>query len=291
MPMKKILTLFLSLLCISVSLRANDLAVDAPRRSAIPAATEFRPRPVTGVYALEIGRRMVVSRYLAPVEYAGTEYAVAGAWWKAMPFAPERAMMQFDTRISGATTLLNPRKNTSMQGLDVEFDWNMRAWWQLPQGFRVSVGGGMELDAGVLALLKNSNNPASVNVAASLGAAASASWTHRFGRLPVRADIYLRAPLLGAFYMPGYGETYYEMLVGNHSGLVHCGWPGNHRKLDMHLTIRLDFGRTAMEVGYRYHFQRTQANNLVQRTLSNSFTIGVIPGGLGMKRRSIQIRP
>ncbi|MDE6010275.1 MAG: hypothetical protein K2F87_02350, partial [Muribaculaceae bacterium] len=188
--------------------------------------------------------------------------------------------------------LLNPRKNSSMQTIGMEFDWNMRAWWRLPNDFTVSVGGGMELEGGAQALLKNSNNPVNVNVAVAIGGAASASWTHHFGRLPAVATIGLRTPLLGTFYMPGYGETYYEMYVGNHAGLVHCGWPGNRQKFDCHLGIMLDLGATAMEVGYRLAWQRSAANNLVYRSITNAFTIGVIPGGLGMKRyRGPQIRP
>ena len=249
------------------------------------------PRPVTRFYSFEIGRRSAVSRYLAPVSYSGASYALAGRWIKAMPFAPERAIMEFDARVDGALSLLNPRKNSSMQALDAEFDWNMRAWWELPEDFTVSVGGGIEIEAGALALLKNSNNPVSVNIAAAFGAAASASWTHRFGRLPVVTSLSVLSPLLGAFYMPGYGETYFEMYIGNHSGLVHCGWPGNRQKLNMHLSFMLDFGKTAMEVGYRMDFQRAKANNLVYRSMTNAFTIGVIPGGLGLKRRMRQIRP
>ena len=249
------------------------------------------PRPITGIYSLEAGRRSVVSRYLAPVSYSGGEYALAGRWIKAMPFNPEMALMEFDARVDGAWSLLNPRKNSSMQAIDAEFDWNMRAWWSLPHDFTISVGGGIELEGGALALLKNSNNPVSVNIAAAAGVAASGSWTHTFGRLPIVATLGLRAPLLGAFYMPGYGETYFEMYVGNHSGLVHCGWPGNRQKINMNLSVILDFGKTSMEVGYHLNFQRAEANRLIYRSFSNCFTIGVIPGGTGLRRHQAQIRP
>lgn len=255
------------------------------------SAQEDLQRPVTGIYSLGIGRRSVVARYLAPVTYGGALYSASGRWIKAMPFAPERALMEFGAHVDGAFSLLNPRKNSSMQTLDVEFDWNMRAWWQPADGFTVSVGGGIEMEGGAEALLKNSNNPVSVNIAAALGMAASGSWTHTFDRLPVVITLGLRSPLLGAFYMPGYGETYFEMYVGNHSGLVHFGWPGNRPKIALNLSVMLDFGRTAMEVGYRMDWQRASANNLVYRAMTNGFTIGVIPGGLGLKKRVAQIRP
>lgn len=282
-----------SSLTLSACILLAALSMPMPGSANDPVCGETRgiPRPVTGIYSLEIGRRSVVSRYLAPVSYSGAEYALAGRWIKAMPFAPERALMEFDARVDGSWSLLNPHKNSSMQAIDVEFDWNMRAWWQLDREFTVSVGGGLEMEGGAVALLKNSNNPVSVNIAAAIGAAASGSWTHTFGRLPVVATIGLRSPLLGAFYMPGYGETYFEMYVGNHSGLVHCGWPGNRRKVNLNLSVMLDLGKTAMEVGYRMNFQRSQANHLVYRSLSNCFTIGVIPGSIGLRRHSPQIRP
>ncbi|MDE6010555.1 MAG: hypothetical protein K2F87_03795, partial [Muribaculaceae bacterium] len=64
-------------------------------------------RPVTGIYSFELGRSGVVARYLAPVRYAGAGLALAGRWIKAMPFAPERALMEFDARVDGAWSLLN----------------------------------------------------------------------------------------------------------------------------------------------------------------------------------------
>ena len=52
------------------------------------------------------------------------------------------------------------------------------------------------------------------------------------------------------------------------------------------LSIKLDFGRTAMEIGYRYDYRSYFANHIVTRTSLNSFVIGVIPQGLGLKKRT-----
>lgn len=248
-------------------------------------------RPVTGTYSFEIGRQNAYSQYLAPVEYRGVRYALAGSWSKAMPFAPRRAMMSFDTEVAYAPTLLNPRKTASMFGLEVDFSWSMLAYWDLPQNLCIGVGGGPEIEAGALALLKNSNNPAMPDIAAGIGLDAFLSWRFRIGKIPMIAAYRYRMPLLGAFYMNGYGETYYEIWLGNREGLVNFGWPGSRTKIDSNLTLKLDFGKTAMEIGYRFEFNRAHANNLTYRFFSNSFTIGVIPGGLGIKSRKPQIRP
>ncbi len=242
-----------------------------------------RTRPVTSIYSFEIGRHWARSTFLSPFYYSGTDFALAGTWSKAMPFAPARAMMTFDTRIAAWTKLTNPAGNASMQGFDVDFFWGMDAFWRLPYSLSVGVGGGAEFEGGVLTLLRNSNNPVSVNLSAALSANAGIAWHGRIGRLPVSATWSLRMPVVGAFFMPGYGETYYEIYLGNRSGLVHASWPGNHLRLNSRLAVQLDFSRTAMEIGYRMITDRMSANHLVTRQLTHAFSIGVIPHGLGRK--------
>ncbi|MDE6272313.1 MAG: hypothetical protein K2M31_04835 [Muribaculaceae bacterium] len=253
------------------------------RENERPDSTTDLSRPITSIYSLEIGKQWARSTFLSPYYYSGTNYSLTGTWSKAMPFAPDKAMMTFDSRIAAWTRLTNPAGNASMQGFDINFFWGMQAYKRLPHSITIGIGGGPELDGGVLTLLRNSNNPVSVNLSAAFSANAGITWQGRIGRLPVSATWSLRIPIVGAFFMPGYGETYYEIYLGNHSGLVHASWPGNHLRFNSRLAFQLDLGRTAMEVGYRMITDRMAANNLVTRQLTHAFTIGVIPHGLGRK--------
>ena len=238
------------------------------------------PRPVTSTYSVEFGGAQAHSLYLSPMTYSGFSPAIAGHWQKAMPFAPMHSLMDFDTRIALFPRLINPGGNALMQGFELEFFWGMGAWWRLPHNLCISVEGGPQLMGGTLLLLRNSNNPVSVNLSAAFAAKAQLSWSGNIKRLPINVSIAARMPLAGAFFMPGYGETFYEILVGNRSGLVHPAWPGNHFRLNMLCAFRMDFGRTAMELGYRLTTEHTHANNLTNRMLTNSFSIGVIQHGL-----------
>lgn len=243
------------------------------------------PRPITSTYSFEIGRHDAKSTYLSPFYYHGLDLAIAGQWSKVMPFSPQHARMTFDTRISLWPSLLNPAGNASMIGFDIDFFWGMQAYWNLPHSFSIAIGGGPEFNGGILTLLRNSNNPVSVNLYAGLSAFATISWRGRIGRLPVSASWQLRSPFIGAFFMPGYGETYYEIWLGNHKGLAHAGWPGNHQAVNSRLAVQLDFGRTALEVGYRIITDKVSANNLTTRQLTHALSIGVIPHGLGRKNK------
>lgn len=240
-------------------------------------------RPVTGFYNLEIGGTTVKASYLSPLRYKGTQYSLAGSWSKAMPFNPEHAVMQFDIN-ADFSNLLNPAQTARMVGLNGEFAWTMSWKKRFAHNFQFTAGGGIDLSGGAYYLIRNSNNPVQAMANLSITLAASVSKHFKIGRLPVLVSDRVKLPSLGVFFCPGYGETYYEIYLGNHKGLAHAGWWGNNFRIDNLLSFTLDFGKTAMMLGYRLNVYTQWANNLNTKIITNSFVIGVIPGGIGLKK-------
>lgn len=243
------------------------------------------PRPVTGLYSLEIGHTSVQATYLSPLTYRGSQLALSGSWSKAMPFNPEQAIMTFEGYASFAS-LLNPAKTARMVGAIGEFSWDLAWRKHLPNNFQITAGGGIDISGGAYYLLRNSNNPVQAMANVSLMATVSGSWHFKIGKLPVLIADRVKLPSLGCFFCPDYGETYYEIYLGNHKNLAHAGWWGNNFRLDNLLSVTLDFGRTAMTLGYRFNVTTQWANNLNTKIFSNHFVIGVIPGGIGLKKKS-----
>ncbi|MCH5241495.1 MAG: DUF3316 domain-containing protein [Muribaculaceae bacterium] len=240
-------------------------------------------RPVTGFYNLEIGGTTVKASYLSPLRYKGTQYSLSGSWSKAMPFNPEQAVMQFDVN-ADFSNLLNPAQTARMVGLNGEFAWTMSWRKRVAHNFQFTAGGGIDLSGGAYYLIRNSNNPVQAMANLSITLAASVSKHFKIGRLPVLVSDRVKLPSLGVFFCPGYGETYYEIYLGNHKGLAHAGWWGNNFRIDNLLSFTLDFGKTAMMLGYRLNVYTQWANNLNTKIITNSFVIGVIPGGIGLKK-------
>lgn len=243
-----------------------------------------RERPVIGFYNIEIGRKYALSTYLSPFSYGGINMAVSGLWTKAMPVNPEHLTMTFEGGMNFGSFL---NKARTARELDVHgrFSWGMLWNKRLPGDFMVGGGGEAGFHGGVLYLPRNGNNPASADFCFGLVVTAFASWHATIGRLPILITDRPRIPLLNGFFMPQYGEPYYEIYLGNHNGLARFGWWGNHFALDNLLSVSLDFGRTAMQVGYRFSMQSVKANNLVSNMVNHAFVIGVIPGGLGLKNK------
>lgn len=262
----------------------SDIAVEEFQNNF----TSSMSRPVTGQYSLEIGGTSVLATYLSPLRYTGKTMSVSGYWTKAMPFNPAHAIMEFKAD-GNLSSLLNPAKTASMVGLTASFSWGMAWRTKLPFDFQIAAGGAAQIAGGAYYLTRNSNNPVETIAVASLDLTASISKPFRIGRLPVLFSERIQIPSLGIFFSPQYGETYYEIYLGNREGLVHAGWWGNNFRIDNLLSFTLDFGRTAMTLGYRLYAFNQWANNLNTKIFSNSFVIGVIPGGIGLKKRKLRL--
>ena len=287
--MKKIFRLpalvgILTVLLPSFSLKAQVNSGNIRKTHDIEQSTnEDISRPVTGVYALELGKKNVLATYLSPLHYSGTDLGLAGTWMKVMPFNPKHSLMIFKGGVN-YSRLLNPAHTASMNGLNAYFSWGME-WKTNVSGLQLSAGGAIDAKGGAYYLLRNGNNPVEALANLSFDLTGSFSYPFRIKGFPILLADRVSLPAVGAFFSPQYGETYYEIYIGNHSHLAHAGWWGNNFTIDNLLSLTLDFGRTAMTIGYRLNFYSQWANNLNTKIFTNSFVIGIIPGGIGLKNK------
>ncbi|MCM1291255.1 MAG: DUF3316 domain-containing protein [Prevotella sp.] len=241
-------------------------------------------RPVTQTYSIEIGGVSNLDTYISPLRYHGSSIALSGTWAKCMAFDAKNWTMQFDAYLSFDRSF-NKHHSADLYGLDFNFRWGINRRWQMVRKLQLSVGATVGLDVGALYLPRNSNNPANISASTDLSLRASVSYPLKIGRLPILISETVSLPSLAVFFSPQYGEPYYEIYLGNHSGLAHFGWWGNHFGIDNLLSFDLDFGRTAMRLGYRFNVRSSFVNSINHQNVIHAFVIGVIPHGLGLKRR------
>lgn len=277
--LKNIITA-LALTILAVNAKAETASGGIPLLQTDTATS----RPVTATYSVELGSKNVLATYLSPLHYTGTDMAVAGTWSKAMPFSPQTSIMHFD---AGAdfSNLWNPARTARMIGLNAWFRWGMSWRHRFPYQIQFTAGGTIGIDGGAYYLLRNGNNPVEAIGNLSLAARISGSRPFKIGRLHFLLSDELSLPTFSLFFSPEYGETYYEIYLGNRKGLVHPGWWGNNFRIDNLLSATLDFGRTALTVGYRIKAYNQWANRLNTKIISHSFVIGIVPGGIGLKKR------
>lgn len=236
------------------------------------------PRPVTSIYSIEAGAARTISTYLSPLYYTGMDYAVSGSWTKSFNRWPDRCVMRFEAAFN-FQNMLNPAKTAAMYGLTGRFNWGLAWRHRFGAGWQITAGPMIDIYGGALYQTRNGNNPVSALASAGLDIQASVSRRFRIGRLPVEIADEVRIPSVSAFFCPEYGESYYEIYLGNRRGLAHCGWWGNAFGIDNLISFRMNFGRTGMTIGYRFDMRVFKANSLEIQIMRNAIVIGVIPHG------------
>ncbi len=98
-------------------------------------------------------------------------------------------------------------------------------------------------------------------------------------------------PVTGAFFAPDYGQLYYEIWLGERSGLCRAAWWGNYFDMDNLLTADLRLGGTTLRLGYRNHIISTKASDIVSRRITHAFVIGIATEWLSLSPRYRQDVP
>lgn len=241
-------------------------------------------RLVTVAYTLEAGSSHIADTYLSPIKYSGWGAGLHYERWQAMKFSPERWVMQLRFGVRAESTL-NFAGNARMWFGGIDFSWAMMRRWKVANGLTLGAGGKAGLALGALYLERNGNNPVAAKAAVTLDATCYAAYNIKEGRLPVTLTWQPSMPLTGVFFSPDYGELYYEIYLGNHSGLVRYAWPGSYFRLDNSVMADLHFGATSLRLGYRGCIESTKANNIVSNHFTHSFVFGISGEWLSLNPR------
>ncbi len=242
-------------------------------------------RPVLSAYSVEAGSAHLADTYLTPLRYTGWHTALRYERMQARTISPERWIMQLDCALNVDRTLTSPARNSTMWNFELDMRWCAMRRHTLGSGLTFAAGPGINLRGGALYLSRNSNTPASAKGALTLDARGMASCPVRIGRLPVVLRYEVALPVVGAFFAPDYGQLYYEIWLGERSGLCHMAHWGAYFAMDNLLTADLRLGGTTLRVGYRNHILSTKAEDIVSRRVTHAFTVGIATEWLSLSPR------
>lgn len=252
--------------------------------TALAASASDVIRPVNSSYMLSVGSSHLADSYLSAVKYVGWHTAFDYERAQAMKFSPERWRQQLQIGVL-FDKADNPAGNASMYYASLSASWGMMHRWELPYGVSLAAGGSAGGNFGATYSERNSNNPASVKADITVNLTGCATWRYRVGRLPFMLMWQTKMPVTGVFFSQQYDELYYEIYLGNHSGLVHAAWPGNLFRWNNLVCADLDFGNSRLRVGFRSDIYSTKANNISTRIFSYAFVLGVTGDWISISSR------
>ena len=231
-------------------------------------------RPVLSAYTVETGGAGLTDTYLSPVKYSGWSLGLRYDRMQAMKFCPEKWVMRLTADIDFDKTV-NRVGNASMLYAGIYFDWGMMRRQTIVPGLTLGYGGSAALSGGCLYLNRNGNNPVSAKAALTVNLTGYLAWNTSLGHLPLTLAYQPTLPVTGVFFSPDYGELYYEIYLGNHSGLAHAAWWGNYFSMNNRVTADFHFGGTSLRIGYEFDVLSTKVNNITTNIYGNRAIIGI----------------
>lgn len=218
---------------------------------------------------LGIGGANLYDTYLSPLEYKGTSFYLMDERMRKRNWFKTKLLSQQTIEFNFAVAD-NPAKNASYYWLKAQYGFG--AYKQFIQKDRFRLFGGLiwKTTAGVLYNTRNGNNPASGRLYSNLNISAMA--TYRFKDVMFRWQ--MDTPVLGLLFSPNYGQSYYEISLGNSVGLGHFASFHNQKEFRNYLTVDFPVKSTTIRVGYLGSFYQTKVNYLQTHTYTNNFVIG-----------------
>lgn len=247
-------------------------------------------RPVASMFMLDLGHASVRDTYLTPVTYGGTHLRLGYQAVQATGFNPDKWVRNLEVGVEYGNVKNNVGNNT-MHVAMVDGRWSLMRRWRdvVTPGLQLMAGGAVMVRGGAIYNGANSNNICSVKIHAGVGVSGMAVYPVRVGRLHITLSDQLAVPVLGAFYSPEYDESYYEIYVGNHSGLAHFTL-GKRYEVNNLLSADLHLGNTILRLGYRYQGEGSNVSNLKTRLSNHSLVIGLGGDFLSLGRKKTPTR-
>jgi len=228
-------------------------------------------------YSILIGQSRTADTYISPLRYSGIYTAVDG-WWS-RPVSSHGWSINGTARIEAAF-LKNPAFAGREYNLMANASIGASREFQLPWEITVSPGAGLNIEAGGIFLPYNGNNPASAKAFTGAEISLSASRKFNIRSRPARISLRASLPSLGVAFSPQFGESYYEIYLGNHSGLARLAWWGNRFRFSSILAFDISLGRHTLSLGYHYSILSSEFSCLRTHISTHALSIGIIPGKL-----------
>lgn len=258
----------------SINAQENQASYsDTIKKASIPLYTN-------NAFMFGIGSANMYDTYLSPLKYTGMSFRLFSEKMRRTTWFDYNFYKQQIIEIEFAEGD-NLAKNASEYWLML--DYRLGGHYQLykKDAFNLKLGGIWDINAGVLYNQRNGNNPASARLYSNINL--SVLMSYKFSKLAVRWQ--LDTPLAGILFSPRYGESYYEISLGNSVGLVNFASLNNQRSLRNYLTVDIPLNTYTIRIGYLGTYYQTKVHELQTHHYTHNIVIGFPIEGIKTKRK------
>ncbi|MBP1618591.1 MAG: hypothetical protein H6Q14_2418 [Bacteroidetes bacterium] len=259
-------------LCGGIALAQNDTVLLTKPLWAVNKTT-----------SIGYGSASVYDTYLSPLEYKGNSYSFLHERVSRTHFFDNKLIKQQLFSIN-LTSSQNPAKNATAYSVIGEYRLGVHyPVWQ-KGNFRFRAGGIWNFGGGVIYNGRNSNNPASAKAYSNLNASVQSFFRWKSMLLRWQLD----TPLAGVFFTPEYGESYYEISLGNYPNCVHFASIHNQRALQSYFSVDFPLNNWTIRLGFQSSLTQTRANSLISHLYTHNIMIGLVSESLNLSGKKLK---
>lgn len=220
-------------------------------------------------FSASAGFANMYDTYLSPLEYKGFNIRLMYEQMRRTTWFDYRFYKQQVFEIDFAKGD-NPAKNASEYWFLASYRLGGHYSLYNTDVLRLGVGGFWDVNAGVLYNERNGNNPATARAYTNLNLSVQASYKLKWGAIRWQLD----TPFMGVLFSPRYGQSYYEISLGNTVDIVNFASFHNQRALRNYLTVDIPINKYTIRVGYLGSWYQTKVHDIQTHHYTNSFVIG-----------------
>lgn len=228
----------------------------------------YDPRTLN-TFMLSAGSSNMYDTYLSPLEYTGFSLRLMyesmrrTTWFNHNFYKQQLIELEF---ASG----LNPVGSVREYWGRLRYQLGGHYAFYRGHGLRLGAGGFWDVNIGGLYNERNGNNPATARVYTNLNLSFMASYKWKKYAIRWQVD----TPFMGMLFSPKYGQSYYEISLGNTVGLVNFASFHNQRSLRNLVTVDIPFSKYIVRVGYLGDWYQTKVHSVQTHHYTHSFVIG-----------------
>ncbi len=242
------------------------------------------PLRTNNTISASIGSANMYDTYLSPLEYKGFSIHLMYEQMRRTTWFDYKFYKQqiFELDLSKGD---NPAKNVSEYWALLSYRIGGHYMVYNTDNFRLGLGGLWDINGGVLYNERNGNNPASARAYSNVNLSVTASYKLKWGAVRWQID----SPFMGILFSPKYGQSYYEISLGNSVGLVNFASYHNQRALRNYISMDIPINKYTIRVGYMGSWYQTKVNEIQTHQYTNSFVIGLPIEGVKKPKEKARI--
>lgn len=226
-----------------------------------------------------VGSANMYDTYLSPLEYKGVSVRLMYEQMRRTTWFDYKFYKQqiFDIEVATGDNLA---KNASEYWLLAGYRIGGHYRIYNTDKLRLGIGGLWDANLGVLYNERNGNNPATARAYTNLNLSVQASYKLKWAAMRWQLD----TPFMGMLFSPRYGQSYYEVSLGNTAEIVNFASLHNQRALRNYITIDVPVNKYTIRIGYMGAYYQTKVHNIQTHHYTNSFVIGFPIEGVKRQR-------